>query len=137
MQPYEVALQYLGVPFQHRGRTARGVDCVGLLVLVARHFDLPVKDKRVYGREPFRDGLKDYLVHHLGAPVARALEPSDVVLMQWPGDALPSHVAMVAPHPYGLGLVHSYAAAKRVVFHRLDACRRALITEHFAWPARD
>lgn len=31
----------LGTPFRHQGRSAQGVDCVGLLICIGRALDLP------------------------------------------------------------------------------------------------
>lgn len=46
------ARSYLSVPWKHQGRTRRGVDCVGLVVLAARSCGLPVPMLANYGRTP-------------------------------------------------------------------------------------
>ena len=134
MRPHDIAMTYLGVPFQHRGRTRQGVDCLGLLVLVAIEYGNTVFDKAIYGREPWRDGLRDGLRAHCGPPVKRPFEIDDILLMRLNPGEEPSHVAIVAPHPYGLGMIHTYAEVNRVVYHRIDKYRRRQIVEVFAWP---
>lgn len=42
------ARRYLGVPFVEFGRARVGLDCVGLLIRVARDLSLPVEDVPIY-----------------------------------------------------------------------------------------
>ena len=129
MRPHEAAMEYLGVPFRHRGRTRNGLDCIGLIILAARAMSVPVFDQKVYGREPWRDGLRAHLQAHLGDPVDRPIQVDDVLLMRLRPEQEPSHVAIVAPHPYGLGMVHTYGEIGRVVYHRIDDHRHRQIVE--------
>jgi cell wall-associated NlpC family hydrolase len=46
------ARSWLKVPWKHQGRSRKGVDCVGLVVMVAQSFGLPVDDRTDYGRDP-------------------------------------------------------------------------------------
>jgi len=138
MEPWEVALRYKGVPFRHRGRTRNGLDCAGLLVRVALDMNYPVKDLRVYGREPYKDGLRKFLVANCGAPVKRAPQVNDILLLRHVGAIEPSHLALVAPHPTGeLAMIHTYSALGKVVMHRLDPSWRQRTVEIYAWPERD
>lgn len=140
MQPWEYAAAYLGVPFVHMGRSRKGLDCVGLLVLVARDMGLEVEDSPYYGREPARNNnsfqLQDYLRRALGEPVDRPYQPNDVVVMKLRPRFAPAHVGMVAPHPYGLSLIHSYGEAGKVVRQRIDERRASQIVEVYQWPAK-
>ena len=134
------AAAYLGVPFQHRGRSRRGLDCAGLVVLSSRDAGYEVVDRIIYGREPWRDGLRAVLAANLGAPVARAPRVDDVVLMQMRPGAEPSHLAIVAPYALAgrsgaLGLVHTYATVGGVVTHSMDEIWASRIVEVYAWPA--
>src|SRR5690242_9974129 len=95
------ARAYKGTPFLHRGRTRRGVDCVGLLVLAFRDCGYAPPDFTLYGREPSAHGpgLTHYMVAALGEPVAVApvpahrLLPGDVIVMRFKKE--PHHVGMV------------------------------------------
>lgn len=104
----------VGTPYGHRGRSAAKLDCIGLLVLPMQSIGRLCNDRRVYGRSPEADNLRDALIEHFGPPIpvppgARAV---DVAL---PGDVLnmtfwqrPQHVALVADyHLGGLSLIHA------------------------------
>ncbi len=136
LKPHEVALSYLGVPFRHRGRTRNGLDCIGLIIMAARECGMEVFDQKVYGREPWRDGLRGHLRAHFGPPVERPIEVDDVLLLRLVSMTQPSHVAIVAPHPHGLGMVHTYGEIGHVAFHRIDAYRRERIIEAYEWPEK-
>jgi hypothetical protein len=143
MNPHEHALAYVGVPFRHRGRSrptktySGALDCLGLLVVTAEDMGLPVLDKKIYGREPWRDGLRAGLKQNCGDPVQRELRVNDIVLFRLRPKAEPSHVGIIAPHPTGgLGIIHTYGEIGRVAFHRLDKHRESLIVEVYQWPAK-
>jgi len=54
------ARAWLGIPWRHQGRSARGVDCAGLVVLVARELGLADYDKQTYGRRPEGQGFDQH-----------------------------------------------------------------------------
>ena len=143
MEPYEHALKYIGVPFRHRGRSrpsptyTGALDCLGLLVMVAEDLGLPYKDKKVYGREPWKDGLRKGLQENCGPPVKRPLRENDIVLFRHKNGEEPAHVGITFPYPSGgLGLIHTSGEHGRVVKHRIDARRFNLIVEAYEWPAK-
>lgn len=129
----EAALKYVGVKFRHLGRTEKGVDCVGLLILAARDCGYIAGATSVYGREPRNGLLQGELKEHLGKPVDRAPRPNDVVAMSLRTDGQISHVGIITKHPYGLGIVHAYGEIGRVVHHRLDDKIISKIAEVFEW----
>jgi cell wall-associated NlpC family hydrolase len=136
-EPWEIAREYLGVKFRHRGRSQHGLDCLGLLVVVAERMGIQVFDKPVYGREPWKDGLRDGIRQHCGEPIEREIQPGDILLIQFYKSEGPSHVAMAAPHPHGIGIIHTYARMGRVVEHRIDEHRFKQIVEAYQWPGKD
>jgi cell wall-associated NlpC family hydrolase len=123
------ARTYLRVPFRHTGRSRRGVDCVGLVAVALAAVGRDVADRRDYGRDPVRDGLRAVLVDHFGEPVWRkgepmeALQPGDVALMRWHeagGVHLFNHVGILTDYPLGgVALLHALAQNREVVEHRL------------------
>lgn len=129
----EAARTFLGVPFRHQGRTRRGMDCIGLVVLSLRAAGVSVADRTDYGRTPTAARkLWDSLVAELGPPaLTRAtpadLQPGDIVAMSW-GVAGEAHVGIVWAHPEGAGLIHTEASIGEVVEQRIDAGMAALIT---------
>lgn len=109
------ARSLVGVPFKHRGRSERGIDCLGVVAYALRAVGREPADERLYERNPSADAprLRASLVAHFGEPVA-ALMPGCVVSMQWHG--LENHVAVVGKYPTGgLSLIHATAADGRVI----------------------
>lgn len=117
------ARTYLRVPFRHTGRSRRGVDCVGLVAVALAAVGREVDDRRDYGRDPVRDGLRDVLVAHFGDPIADEPQPGDVALMRWheaSGVPLFNHVGILTDYPLGgLALLHALHSNREVVEHRL------------------
>jgi cell wall-associated NlpC family hydrolase len=101
----------------------------------------PVVDRQGYGRVPYNGELRASLVEHFGQPVASAqvgisdLQPGDLLLMTWTSE--PHHVAIVTPHPNGIGIIHSYSITPgnsgggSVIEHRLSDDYLKLIREAF------
>lgn len=57
------ARTWIGTRWVHQGRGPNGIDCAGLLVQTAAHFDLPHEDLCGYGRAPnkaFYQQIKRY-----------------------------------------------------------------------------
>lgn len=121
----EAARKYIGVPFRHRGRDKTGIDCGGLVIASLRDCGYDPPDMKVYGREPHKDGLRDFLTQGIGPGAKRqARWPAvgDVVLIAFDGKN-PQHVALVGNHPLGNGkqtLIHSYGGVGKVVEHGYD-----------------
>lgn len=106
------ARNWLGVPFLHQGRSKHGVDCVGLVICV-REVVEPcgfVSDiLRVYARRP-KDGLLLAIANEKCKQI-EAPEVGAMLLVKWPKDATPSHVAILT----GEGtLIHSYRNIEKV-----------------------
>jgi cell wall-associated NlpC family hydrolase len=137
MMLHEAAMKYVGVPFRHRGRSIRGVDCIGLIICAARDtgYDEGIKYKRlVYGREPTDALLQEALKEHFGDPVDRPPQLGDVILMRLRHMKEPSHVGIIAPHPHGLGVIHAYGEIRKVVLQRINSSMRERIVGVYEWP---
>lgn len=71
---------FIGAPWVHQGRSERGMDCVGLIVLSARAIGLDAPMKADYGRmQDYRQArryLEDFC-DRVGSP-----EPGDIVLFK-------------------------------------------------------
>lgn len=117
------ARAYLRAPFHHTGRSRRGVDCVGLVAVALEAVGRTVDDRRDYGRNPVRDGLRNVLVVHFGDPISGQAQPGDVALMRWHRAGavdLFNHVGILTGYPLGgLGLLHALHSNREVVEHRL------------------
>ena len=104
---------YLGVPWRHQGRTRAGLDCAGLIVMVARDLSLSDYDSTAYGRraqghafiEPFRQTMD-------GVPLPE-MQIGDVLLFA--DAAYPCHCGIVSERHQLPHLIHAYALRRQVV----------------------
>lgn len=116
MDFHEHAHKYIDVPFKHHGRSTRGMDCVGLIILTARDGGYDSYIEFAYGREPRNSKLQAVLKEHLGPPLHRPPQINDVVLMRLRRAKRPSHVGIITHHPSGLGIIHCYGEIRKVVY---------------------
>lgn len=122
------AREWLNKPYRHRGRCERGVDCIGLPAVALAAVGREIRDERVYSPAPDGLLLRDALIAHFGAPIPKdQLQPGDIALMRW--HQHPNHVGIVTEYPLGgLALLHSLAANRMVIEHRLaDPWTRRII----------
>lgn len=112
------ARQYLGVPYDHQGRSRFGIDCCGLVVLAAHDCGIQVEDARGYSRVP--DG-KTFLSHiekqMVRIPLSE-LQPGDVLAFTFLKD--PQHAAIVTQTTPTLRIIHAHMRVRKVVEHDLD-----------------
>ena len=134
------ARTWLGTPFHHQARLkGKGCDCLGLIVGVVDELGLKDKhgqplagyDEVTYSKEP--DGA--YLTEKLKAlldevPIAEA-QAGDLALFKVREN--PQHMAFLTDYENTLGMVHSYAPARRVVEHRLDDDWKQRLVKVFRW----
>lgn len=133
------ALQYarslLGVKWRHRGRKPWAVDCVGLVLLSLHAAGLELEDEKHYGREPWKDKLRQKLRARFGPPIREEQwQPGDIALFKW-GGYEPSHIGLLADYKYsGFALIHSRRAKVQncVVEHALDERWRRLLVEVYS-----
>lgn len=129
----------MDTPFHHQGRVKGvGVDCVGLLIGVARDLDIVPADYEVemYGRVP--DGstlLQQASARMVRRPSGAALEPGCVVLVAVAVD--PQHMGILGDYWHGgLSLIHALSTARpsRVVEARYMPSRALRFIAAFDFP---
>lgn len=107
------ARTWLGVPWAHQGRTKQGVDCAGLVIMVARNLGLSAYDTTNYQR---RTNGRGFLTHFrenmIDKPVADA-RPGDVLLFR--DKQFPCHSTIVAQRNSLLTIVHAHALRRMVI----------------------
>ena len=138
----EAARAYIGTRFRHRGRNARGIDCVGLGVVAYADCGVTLPDFRLYGPEPHRDGMTQHMRAALGEPVAvapvaaGALQVGDVAVFRF--DHEPHHMGIIGDHDYGgtraLTLIHADGMNGRVLEQRLTPDMVSRITHVYRRP---
>jgi hypothetical protein len=104
---------FLGTPWRHLGRSATGLDCIGLVLLAARDVGIALPDPAPYEREPQGTRLLDGILAH-AARVA-APSPGDVLLFRM--GLYGGHVGIASEHPAWRvpACIHAYAPHRRVV----------------------
>lgn len=124
-QVVECARSWVGTRFRHQGRSRNGVDCLGLLVMIAqecelKHGDIFLSDcdETNYGIFPDIHTLKIKLEHYLQLIPLDEARIGDVLLLEMDGRA--QHLGIISDYCSGYGLIHAYAPARTVVEHRLD-----------------
>lgn len=133
------ARRWIGVRWRHQGRSRDGVDCVGLLIVVARDLCLlPVAridaieaQTAGYSRYPTGEVLRRWCAAELSESTDPA--PGDVALFTTGSD--PQHLGIIGDRPAGLSLIHAYALRPRKVIETIfdDAWRRRMVCA-FSFP---
>lgn len=118
------ARAWLGVPWRHQGRTRAGVDCVGLLVVVARALRLSDYDHTAYGRRAEGQGFVTHFRASMESVALAEARPGDVLVFA--ERAYPCHCGFLSERRGAAHLLHAHAL------------RRKVIEEAYAgeWPAR-
>lgn len=120
---------WVGVPWRHQGRTRAGIDCVGLLIVVAQ--DLGIDDGfdfRAYSRRPDGRALRELMVDKLDR--AAAIAPGRIGLFAQAG-TYPCHVGVFGDRT----MIHAHALNRKVVEHRLSDEWRCRLRGVFRYPA--
>lgn len=124
----DAARKYIGVKWKHQGRNpASGLDCLGLIVQVAKDIGLEPYDPVDYSKRP--DGQR--LIAELNAQLKQTVDyqAGDILLMRM--GANPQHLAIV--NETG-GIIHSYAEIRKVVEHPLNDDWRHKIVVAYSVP---
>lgn len=99
----------IGKRWRHRGRGPDKYDCVGLVLAALSAVGKVIPDRKHYGREPLKDGLRSVLEANFGPAVDRDPQPGDIALLR--GAVYPYHVAIFGDYPGGgLSLIHALNA---------------------------
>jgi len=113
----EEARKYLGVPWKHQGRSMKGVDCVGFLLLAFKHINVNIIEIKGYSKSPDGIALKKIMDEQPNLKrVHYPYLPGDVVLFRIRKH--PQHVALLTGTKENLKMIHSYnGGAKKVIEH--------------------
>lgn len=121
----DVARSWVGTPFLHQGRSRAGVDCVGLLVVVAQDLGLPIHDFTRYGRVPHPRRMGEELARQMDRISIGQAGPGDVFWLAWRD--VPQHLAILTDG----GMIHSFQTAGQVIEHPIDQTWRARVRGAF------
>lgn len=106
------ARDWIGTPWRHQGRTRLGVDCVGLVVMVARDLGLSDYDWNAYSRRAHGGSfLPHFEANARNVGLARA-RPGDMLVF---ADAsYPCHVGVLSHFRGEPHVIHALATLKKV-----------------------
>lgn len=107
------ARTWLGVPWRHQGRSRAGVDCAGLVVLVARALELSDHDSRAYGRRAQGQGFVEHFREHMDGVVVTQARPGDVLVFA--DHAYPCHCGFLTERLGASHLLHAHATRRKVI----------------------
>lgn len=122
----------LQTKWRHRGRSTVGVDCVGLVIVVAEAFGIKLQDQPGYSRLP-NGTLKQHLDANL---ISRpGASPKKGMIAVFRDGTERMHVGIVSERfggkPY---VIHATTARKKVVEEPLDARMLANLVEYYDLP---
>lgn len=107
------ARSYLGVPYRHQGRNRLGLDCIGLILMVAHDLHLSDFDITGYGRVPSGRMMARLLGQHCRPVAVKDINSGDVVHITF--ERQPQHVAIITD----AGMIHA-DNIRGVVEHSLN-----------------
>ncbi len=103
------ARHYIGTPFRHAGRNEHGVDCVGLVLVVAYRLGISQYVPRPYARLVDPDELRAEVEEVCDLIPSEEKRPGDILLLRVGG--VPQHLGIYA----GETLIHAFNTVGRVV----------------------
>lgn len=112
-QIVEAARKYIGVPWQHQGRNKFGIDCVGLLVLVAKDLGLNPLDITTYSQYYNPEVLiKAFIDNGCQKVIKTKAISGDIMIINI--GKVPMHVGILSVKNGVKHIIHSYRPAGRV-----------------------
>ena len=135
-QIVEAAREWIDTPFHHQARLKHvGVDCVGLVIGVARELALVPQDLDVLGypRTPDGTSLMATMRQHMTEIDRAAMQPGDVIVVSFDRD--PQHLAILCDYRHGgLSIIHAAGNTGRVIETRLMFSSAMTFVAAFALP---
>ena len=111
------ARMHIGAKWRHLGRNPWAIDCIGLIIVSFRSGGIYLHNVTHYKKEPWNDGLEDYLLEHFGNPLpVNDRRIGDVLLMWDERQPAPAHLAIVSGNDT---IIHSFSE-EGVIEHRID-----------------
>ena len=111
---YHVARELVGTPYLHKGRKKDlGIDCIGVPIWVGQRLNLGIEDFYAYSKNP--DGTMEQRISKVFEDVV--LQPGALLVFKI--GSVAQHCGIVSRYMNGLGLIHAWDIARKVVEHRL------------------
>ena len=132
-QIIEEARSYISTRWRHQGRSRAGIDCIGLVIEVAKTvkgWDFDITD---YPRQATDETMLNLCREHFVTVSMDDLQPGDVLVMRFENQR---HAAIVGDYPHSeeLSIIHAYSVARKVVEQRLDSVWSGRVIGSFRFP---
>ena len=112
----DAARKCIGFKWRHQGRTATGMDCVGLLYAVANGCGVATENVTNYRHAPGSAPLVAELQKYCIEVERTERQPGDILIVSIAGED-PNHTMILTNDNT---VVHASARDRKVVEHRLD-----------------
>lgn len=117
MRRAEIALaarEWVDVPYRKRGRSPQGIDCIGLVVMLGRRFEIPHVDEPYYTDwpDPERRLLRVFTTYLRRAPVHSPLLGTVGIFA---GNILPCHTGVFSELHGQPHVIHARLDLNRVI----------------------
>lgn len=109
----DAARGWIGTPWRHQGRNRRGVDCIGLLVVVARGLGLTVEDVAGYRRRQDGRELLSQLRSQLEVSSLTNWKEGDIGVFK--ESSFPIHVGFLGRRGGTATVIHAHARRRQVI----------------------
>jgi len=117
--------------WRHKGRTATGMDCIGLLILTAAPFDVPIRDMADYSAHPTGKLLIHLRSHLVPRPGAA---PKKAMIGVFHDQSQPCHVGIIGERYGRPSLIHASLERRGVVEENFDDRWNKALVELFDYP---
>lgn len=124
----EVARSLIGVPFQHQGRSRKGIDCGGFVVYVMKEVGIPHDDVKRYRRRPNPKRFKEAILSCADQVPIGDVKPADFYWLWVDRKDKPMHIGIITALNR---FIHAYAEVGKVTEDWLDDYWRQRINS--AW----
>lgn len=112
------ARRWVGTPWRHQGRSRAGVDCVGLVVLVARTLGLKPEDVTGYARRQDGRALLRHLHKQLDQQSVTDWKNGNIGVFK--ESAFPIHVGFLSDRDGVPTVIHAHARRRQVIEEALN-----------------
>lgn len=113
------ARRWIGYRWRHQGRGPDGVDCIGLLIVVADALGVPHHDVRGYDRRATSTALLDEFAHALDPVALPDVRPGDILVFA--ETSYPCHAGFRSERHGAAHIIHAHAARRCVLEEPLVA----------------
>lgn len=139
MTPQQAAIvtearSYIGTRWRHQGRSRSGIDCIGLVIEVAKTVKGWQFDTTDYPRQATDETMIKLFRQHCIEVSKKDLQPGDAVVIPFENQR---HAGIIGDYivPGEVSLIHAYLKGKKeVIEHRLDSVWYSRIIGAFRFP---